>query len=80
MAFSVSKKLPNITIDVVFIMKYNSSHKKKECVCVATQGNLILTKHNKSTQNSRLDTEKMCVYTSQIKDFTLAWLLYLFIL
>jgi len=34
MVYSASKKLRNITIDVVFIIKCNSSHKKKRNVFV----------------------------------------------
>jgi hypothetical protein len=56
MVISVSKKLHNITIDVVFIMKYNSPH-KKNAFCRNTR-NLILIKHKNSTENSTHDTEK----------------------
>ena len=67
MGFSASKKLSNIATDVVFIIKYNSSRKKQDICLCSNRINLIVIKHNKSTQNITLDTDKCALVPHKLK-------------
>jgi hypothetical protein len=69
MVWSDSKKLRSIPIEVVFIIYYISSHKKKEMSVGRNKRNIILIKHNISTQNSILDTEKCALVLQKLKTY-----------